>query len=475
MMRSMFSAISGLSSHQARMDVIGNNIANVNTIGFKSSRATFAQAFSQTLSGASAPQAGRGGTNPQQIGLGAKLGSISTIFTQGTPERTDVPTDAMIAGDGFFVVSNDPNYTNRFYTRAGNFDIDSEGNLHLNGNMVLGYSVTEDSFGTSNPVYETELKKLVIDKSSTAPSKGTGVSYDGSAYPTITESGVVLGGNLDAGTTTPADYDLTVAGTQATYAALIGKAGGANISDLPEDAIARDLTYTVFDELGGEHEMRMIFVKGEGAGAGTNDWYVASVAEDGTLKGLGGFDFGADGKPTPTSLDIKVTYDADGNGTAADNELLPNGAPSFMFRVDFSSLTEYDNDSTVSVTDVEGYKSGGFDRFEIGADGIITAVYSNGVMSPIGRLAIANFTNPAGLSNQGGNLFGATPNSGVPSYGGPGQPGFASLMPGNLEMSNVDLSREFTNMIITQRGFQANSRIITTTDEMLQELTNLKR
>ncbi|WZL74847.1 flagellar hook protein FlgE [Clostridiaceae bacterium 35-E11] len=482
MMRSMFSAVSGLSAHQAKMDVIGNNIANVNTIGFKGGRVTFAEAFNQTLKGASAGQGGRGGTNPMQIGLGINVGAVETNHTRGAVERTEIPTDLMINKEGFFIVSDDVNYANRHYTRAGNFSVDKFGNvLTSEGYSVLGYNIDPDTLGQENPTFENELSGLIIPKGKPFPAKSTGKGYDTttSSYPVLVspdDIGVSFDGNLNAGSDIPAEYDGNAIGTPGIGGINdIIKIGNEINKIEPKTAVARDTTFTVFDELGGEHEVRVAFIK-----AAANQWKVCTIDKDGKISDI-------HPKPPATSdyLEFDSTTGKPVNGkeidlivkaaSGNDGDLLPNGAKSFIFRMDLSKITQHDNDSDASATSIVGYKSGSFESFDIGPDGVITVTYSNGEKSPTGRLALAKFKNPAGLVKGQGNMFDVTPNSGMPLIGKPAEAGFSDLSPGSLEMSNVDLSREFTTMITTQRGFQANSKIITTTDEMLQELVNLKR
>ncbi|PID54080.1 MAG: hypothetical protein CSA58_05360 [Micrococcales bacterium] len=282
MLRSLFTGISGLKSHQTMMDVTGNNIANVNTNGYKSSSSQFQDTLSQLLNAASAPVgAGRGGTNPAQVGLGVKLAGITTNFGQGSTQMTGRSLDMLINGDGFFTVQNG---NQEMYTRAGSFSLDRDGNVvTLQGDKVRGY----------------------------AP----------------------------------------------------GAAAGDPLTDL------------------------------------------------------------------------QIVLDDPTNGK--------------------------------------------LESFTIGPDGVITGVYANGTRQEVGTLAIARFANPAGLEKAGNSLYRVSANSGVagtnPETGKPGEPGFGTITTGALEMSNVDLATEFTNMIISQRGFQANSKIISTSDEILQELVNMKR
>lgn len=428
MMRSMFSAVSGLRAHQTRMDVIGNNIANVNTAGFKGSRVTFQEVFSQTIRGAGAPQGNKGGTNPQQVGLGINIASMDTFHIRGSVETTGYNTDAMINGDGFFIVADGDV---RSYTRAGSFGIDEVGNLVTpDGLKVQGYM-----YDSANQRYESALSGLQVSKSTSFP-----------AMATEGDGAVKFGGNLDANTVIIED----------------NPAAGDNISTLVdeygESAVARDTTFTVYDEKGGEHDIRVAFIK-----TADNEYEVWSVDDDENLvEEVGNVEFNSDG-----------TYDA-GELTFTD---LPgkSGADPFSFTVDLSKITEFANESDASAENITGFKQGSLNDFAIDANGVITGYFTNGQMRPIGRIALANFSNPAGLEKTGSNLYRTTANSGEPLIGNPGTGGRGSLNPGALEMSNVDLSREFTNMITTQRGFQANSRVITSSDEMLQEVVNMKR
>ncbi len=421
MMRSMFSGVSGLRAHQTRMDVIGNNIANVNTVAFKSGRVTFQEIFSETLRGASAPnlETGRGGTNPMQIGLGLGVNAIDTIMTRGSTQRTDNPTDLAIEGEGFFIVRGGRGDSFKF-TRAGNFILDKLGNLTTGGGLnVLGWEpelnpVTgEYEFNSESELVELNLlnKQLIEPKATTK---------------------AVMKGNLDAG-----------------YAA--GDTFSAPI--------------TVYDKQGNAYEVKAIFTR-EATTATGSPWNVTftygGTAATGSLQLV----FGKDGRLISTTNNVNVTID------------LPDdaGVDDPTFNVDFSSLTMYASDCSVKTKSVDGYKAGTLSTFSIGADGVITGIYSNGEQQPLGMIALATFDNPAGLQKLGENLFLPTTNSGDFAKGvKPGVDGAGMLSPGTLEMSNVDLSREFTEMIVTQRGFQANSRIISTSDEMLQELVNIKR
>jgi len=474
-MRSMFSGVSGLRAHQLKMDVIGNNIANVNTVGYKSQRATFQEVFNQTIKGAGSPQAGRGGTNPQQIGLGISLASIDTFHIRGAVQRTDNNTDLAINGDGFFILSNSADFLSRTYTRAGNFTLDEYGNLVApNGYRVLGYMEDEERNPApdGSTVLKGVLEGIVISKSK--------------SYPAMATNSATMEGNLDkdlarvpAGTD-PDDIDNYIEYNNLT-----------KTFEVKNGVKVRETTTVFYDSLGGQHKVKFTFIRGLASGtSGTsvgadNEWGViiqnlddmsyfakddsTSVSDPPQLSEIViPIQFDENGKITTGSSNDKATsviLQVPGNGIFEDMEV----------KVDFSNLTQFANESTASITNKNGYPQGYLDTFSIGPTGEIYGIFTNGQSRVIGQIALATFKNPAGLEKTSENMYQVTPNSGEPIIGLPGSSGLGALNPGTLEMSNVDLSAEFTEMITTQRGFQANSRIITTSDEMLQELVNLKR
>lgn len=437
-MRSMFSGVSGLRVHQSKMDVIGNNISNVNTVAFKSGRVTFEQVFSQTLKGASAPDpvTGRGGTNPMQVGLGVGVATVDTIMTNGSVQRTDNPTDLAIEGDGFFIVKGGNADTYRF-TRAGNFGIDKIGNLVTGGGLnVYGWQAyTRQADGTYTFDTETELEPINLYMDDTNNNKKI-ISAKATTYS-------VISGNLDA------SYpELTAAATI--------------------DDAQFSVPMTVYDSLGNPYTVNLSFWKEATGGAGTTwAWEVGPQTGFTYSAANGNFEFDTKGKIVPgasTKPTITITPPA------------TVGSEPIEVQLDFSKLTMYSADSSAKPVSVDGYSSGSLINFSIGSDGIITGIYSNGQQQPLGLIGLASFENPAGLEKSGNNLYTPTTNSGdFKKAVKAGGEGVGMLNPGTLEMSNVDLSAEFTEMIVTQRGFQANSRIITTSDEMLQELVNLKR
>jgi len=415
MMRSMFSGVSGLRNHQIRMDVIGNNIANVNTVGYKKNRVTFQDMLSQNIRGASSPQGGRGGSNPQQVGLGMTVNSIDTIHTQGSSETTGKVTDMMVDGDGFFVVGDG---TNNYYTRAGNFDFDSVGSLITPGGLkVQGW--VADSAGNIDT--SQTISDITIPKGQ-------------SIQPQATSQATYVN-NLDAST--------AVAGT------------------VP-------VMLEAYDSLGNSYSIPALFTK-TGANAWSYSIPAASLPANITAAVVANpaITFNANGTyATPVVPNTTVTLTLNAAVGATTPQVL---------NVDFTGMTQYSSESNALLDSQDGYSSGVLNGYAIDKSGSITGRFSNGLTKQLAQVSLANFNNPGGLSKSGENLYTSSNNSGQPQIGTAGSGGRGDISPNKLEMSNVDLSQEFTDMIITQRGFQANSRIITVSDEMLQELVNLKR
>lgn len=457
MMRSMYSAVSGLKVHQTKMDVIGNNIANVNTVGYKRQTVSFQEVFSQVIRGASAPQDGRGGTNPQQIGLGVNIGAINTIHTKGPAQRTDNPEDLMIDGEGFFAISADPNYENRYYTRAGNFTLDRDGNLvTADGYKVLGYTLDENGKATNT------VTAIQINRSETVA-------------PTAT-SEVEIRGNLDS--------RVEVDDPPHTTDTII------------KDSLGNSYTVTFKFEKTGDTTWIMSVDRITDQATGN---YKEIVAGDNILNGYNSIEleFDLDGKligigeedltEEDVDFDINLTnlnsieFDTDKNGDTITDPVSPAGNLEDINLFDsddeesYNQLTQYANDMDAKPYAQDGNSSGKIEGYSIDASGVVVGVFTNGERKALAQLMLAKFDNPMGLQKMGGNMFVDTRNSGEPQFGLAGSSGYGPIAPGTLEMSNVDLSSEFTDMITTQRGFQANSRVITTSDEMLQELMTIKR
>lgn len=447
MMRSMYSAVSGLRVHQTKMDVIGNNIANVNTVGYKKGQMTFQEVFSQVIRGAGAPQGGKGGTNPQQIGLGVGIGSINTIHTKGPTQTTDNPTDLMIDGEGFFVVTDDTNYENKYYTRAGNFTLDKAGNLVTpDGFKVLGYKVDENENITD------EIGPIVINRSETKA-------------PTATNK-IQFRGNLDSRNDETFTTDTVIKDS-------LGNSYLVKFNFEKDKTVPNKWTMSLDEIKSQDGKIKIEGAKLVGEGAKPVDNMTiefdknGKIAHDDTGKLIGvkelSLSFGdikdADGK------DLGATFGDSGKITIFD----PDDKDSY------NKLTQYANDRDIKPYAENGNSSGKIEGFSIDPSGIVSGIFTNGERKALGQVMLAKFDNPMGLQKLGNNFFVDTRNSGEAQLGKPGISGFGATKSGSLEMSNVDLSMEFTEMITTQRGFQANSRIITASDEMLQELVNMKR
>ncbi len=411
MLRSMFSAISGLRAHQTKMDVTGNNIANVNTVGYKSSTTVFQDTLSQVVRAGGAPAADRGGTNPAQIGLGVKVAAITTNWTQGATQSTGRSTDFMIEGDGFFVTRSG---TEQLYTRAGSFDFDGAGKLVTpDGSVLQGWMATgTGAINTNGPIGDLS------------------VPYGQIVNPRASTAGSLLG-NL------PAD---AATGTTVTSA------------------------ITMYDTLGNPQNVTYSLTK-----MGANDWDLDVIANGVTLINDAAVTYNAAGVMTAPAAPFTLSVNPNTVSAAA--------FPSWntAVTIDLSGVTQFGGSSTVTAPNQNGYAQGSLQSFQLGNDGTIMGVYSNGLRQPLGRLALASFNNPGGLEKAGSSTFRVGDNSGVAMVGEAGAGGRGVLNSGALEMSNVDLAEEFTGLIVAQRGFQANSRVITSSDEILQDLVNLKR
>jgi flagellar hook protein FlgE len=440
MLRSLFAGVSGLRNHQVRMDVIGNNISNVNTVAFKSGRVTFKEGFAQLLQGGSRPPGDQGGINPIQVGLGMQIGSVDTVFSQGNLETTGLNTDVAIQGDSFFVVRKG---NQSFYTRSGNFQIDADGLLvsPTNGFVVQGKSAV-------NGVFQDGIADIRLPFGQKTAAKAT--------------DSIKLAGNLDASVP---DFDLTDpdgAGPATAGFNADTRGVSANKESWTETSI------TAYDSLGTKYDVKVYFWK---TGAGTWDWQVdsdsliAAGVPAASITGGGTFNFDTDGTMLNPQLQT-ITFD-------------PTGANSVSIAMDPGSgvngITQYSATSTAVLRDQNGYTSGTLQNFSIDRAGKITGSFTNGVNVALAQIALADFNNPAGLLRIGDNMYQESSNSGGCVLGFALEGSQSALTSGALEMSNVDLAQEFTAMIVAQRGFQANSKVITTSDEMLQELVNLKR
>jgi flagellar hook protein FlgE len=630
MLRSLQSGVSGVKSHQTMLDVVGNNISNVNSVGFKKSRVTFQDLLYQNMRGATAPVDNMGGTNPMQIGLGVNVAAIETIQTQGPPQYTGNRTDLAIQGDGYFIVGSGEGAS---YTRAGNFVLDGNGNMVQSGTglRLMGYKVEVDPndptryiagtdlqginipvgqkleamattlvgfrcnldsrvgsylpFGfegenvTFNPVINgqevqigffegddaTGFINVTFEDSPLLSINLSGVDSDGPVFANA--SGIItIGGDSYTVTFTGADNALTITDDGgnvvweadlsnyfnfATFAAedsggdsfnfvaefdppgeelhLWGYDGTTLVhyyydvtmdeegrfetialnsgSSIPSDddfsfspvvssggyaitfedpsqpaseqvllTLSQQLDSThsakldIYDSLGNPHTLEVKWSK-----IGPNQWsWMAYFPDEPGLSGSSGvIGFGPDGKVS-------------GGGTVSmDVDFGAYGADVSTITLDFSGeslgkdlvdgVTQYGSGFTTKAYYQDGYPMGVLQDFSVGQDGTIVGSYSNGRNKTLYSLPVALFANPQGLVKEGETLFSVSPNSGLPEIVTPQEGGAGSILGGTLEMANVDLTEEFVNLILAQRGFQANARVITTSDQVLEELINIKR
>lgn len=578
MMRSLFSGVSGLKTHQTKMDVIGNNIANVNTVAYKSSSIVFGELMSQTTQRASGPnaQTGVGGTNAKQIGLGVRSGAINTaIASQGAAQSTGNPFDIMINGDAFFVVSNG---SENFFTRDGSFYVDAAGNLAMTGTgyNVMGWKVDETTgnikqdsvsalriMSAANMTYPPEATTKayvsgILDKNDTDVTSAGGKVmnlnfYDSRGYSYTAKLAMKQSDNKDEysleldslldsqgnkvdisevtmGATTTQYVSSSIKFDSETYnwnALELQDANGNVLADLSEifsgtgGAINYEATVgtghpSVEDQLnnlakaygyeGEAEDFLNLLVPVTTNDGGTPDDVSDDTVENFSVMTLLSNKGNASTNPS-FDLDAEtiesvgryfegsmVTFNpntgkfsginGDPSVTTVNLGLSQLGGNFSDITVDFATISSVNNKgtSTANATSGDadglgtGRRLGEMSGVTIQKDGMIYATYDNGMTKLLGQIAVAEFANPSGLEKQGNNLYSATLNSGefdgigvdITANGG-------AMSTGQLEMSNVDLSAEFTEMITTQRGFQANSRIITVSDTLLEELTNLKR
>lgn len=690
MMRALFAGVSGMRNHLVRLDVIGNNIANVNTVAFKSSRVTFEEAFAQLVQGASRPPGDLGGINPIQVGLGMNIGSIDQNFTQGNLESTGVITDLAIQGDGFFVASDG---TRTFYTRAGNFQLDADGRLVSPTNGFVVQGIVADSngklasgsaigdvvlpFGQKSPARATTKMSLAGNLDARAAPLGTILITDGQVFAiekTTSNGGagsdvnglyangaadsVILGMTANSTTVTVADgttsktytyvgvdtgvgdlafnslkdliaeinndfatmgavlsdttgaITFTAGGAAITLSVTssnsalgqslgaangaIAAAGAATTDEFSHVAIGTDLlldlrngagaslglsaaddilidgsrggtaatqgTLTVaagstYDDLLKEVDQTLNIANSTGVGSNPLTGALTITGDGGLVNaltginirvvGVGNFNAIFDSQPgnyisqqvatdvshqtaisvfdsmgNPHALTITftkdptqanrwtwgasvaspatttggssgaVTFDSDGrletftyDGGASSFQFDPNTGASSPLDIrlesgtlgDINGLSQFASTSNAVASGQDGIPMGNLEDIQIDSLGVITGFFTNGVSQTLAQIALASFNNPSGLLRRGDNMYEESANSGVGVIGFSGTSNQSTITPGALESSNVDLSQEFTSMITAQRGFQANARVITTADEMLAELVNLKR
>ncbi len=551
MQSSLYTGISGLNANMSNLSVIGNNISNVNTVGFKGSRVTFGDVLSQTLSGGS-------GTN--QIGLGVQMGSIQKVFNQGAFETTGNTLDLAISGNGFYMVT-DPTLNTTYYSRAGQFSTDKDGFItNPEGLRLQGY-MANTAGNLQNTIQDLQLSTKTIMPNATtsavlyanlnnnAPITGfaftsgtndqIAFNVGGTDYTAslITDGGLVSGGAATGDEVASAiksalqaqngnndtytvEYDdqtgiftiandtgnasaITIDWNGSSSQTLLGYTGVAstNIAVSANDSAAAKVAggafdlnaagdtsnfstpVTVYDSLGNDHVVTLYFRKDSLDATGNAwEWFGVVDAAESTsgsteIQAQGSVTFNTSGALYSESA---VTYPTGGfnfTGGALQNQMI-----SFDFGTSITQggtgadgTTQVDTTTGVGKLIQDGYSSGTLQRVSVDQDGILKGIFSNGNDLVLGQVLLADFSSPTGLESAGMNLYKETFDSGQPLIGGAGSAGRGLIKSSTLELSNVDIAREFVNMITAQRGFQANSKIITTTDELLAELVNLKR
>lgn len=421
MLQALLAGVASIKAQQTRMNVIGNNLSNVNTTAYKGSRVTFQDMIAQTIRGAARPTGPLGGTNPIQFGLGVLVAGTDVNNEQGSLNATNRPTDMAIQGNGYFLVSNGDRAA---YTRDGAFDLDANGDLvhRATGERLLGW--TADN-ATGN-----------IDTNAVVGPQSTLNVPLGSRTAVQVTTNATWAGNLDA------REPITAAPLPPTT-----------------NSAWRSALVRVFDSQGAQHDVTLHVIK-----TANNEWtWQMSGGSTASVSGTGTLQFNSDGSlvaGSPGTVTITPTS---------------GGAPAFNVDLDFSKLSQLAAETQVQASNQNGFPPGSLQGFSIGVDGVVTGLFTNGLTRPLGQIATAIFPNNNGLERMGSNLWRNTDNSGVPVVGPPRSGGRGSISSGFLEQSNVDIGAEFTDLIVTQRGFQANTRVVTTVDEMLQDLLSMKR
>jgi flagellar hook protein FlgE len=427
----MLAGVASIKAQQTRMNVIGNNLANINTTAFKSSRVTFQDMINQTVRGATRPDngGGLGGVDPTQLGLGVTIGVTEVNQEQGSLNATNRPTDLAIQGPGFFMVSDGDQIS---FTRDGGFNLDANGDLvaSATGQKLLGWPA--DAVGHIDSTKQIKPTDNI---------------------------------NIPVGVLKAVQQT-----TQVTFS------GNLSAVSAPADTLSTQVT--VYDGLGNSHLLTIQYSNHQvppsaGGPAGTTsswDW----AAFEGSA---------ATGTPigsSATAGNSRLYFDATGQlltPTGSFNVTVPaaNGATSVPISMDFSRISQLNTSSQVNPTGQNGFPPGSLSSFSIGADGVVTGNFSNGLNRVLGQIAMSVFPNPGGLERIGSNLWRSTDNSGLAVTGPPRDGSMGAISAGFLEQSNVDVGNEFSDLIVTQRGFQANTKIVTTVDEMMQDLINMKR
>jgi flagellar hook protein FlgE len=417
-------AVSGIKAASTNLGIIGNNIANAGTTGFKSSRGDFTDVFATSLLGVS----------QNAIGKGVAVNGVNQSFSQGNITFTDNVLDMAVNGSGFFVLNDGGT---QVYSRAGNFQVDRSGFVvNAAGQQLMTFNTTEAGNPTGG------MSPLHIDTSLIQP-EGT------------TE--VTMSANLDSRATPPA-----VPWPGAGFDAF------ASPPTAPDpDMFNSSTSVTIYDSLGNAHTQSLYFVKT----ATSNEWNVYTLIDGVSQTGPDTVTFDSSGKIPTASLPVEVSV---AGWTPQDSAGAANGAAAQNFTLDLSKLTQFGNEFSVSSIDQDGFTTGQLRGVEVGEGGIVYARFTNGQSRALGQVALADFANTAGLQPLGGSIWAETFTSGQPTLSNPGTGGVGVVQSGALEDSNVEVTQELVDMIVAQRNFQANAKVIQTEDTVTQAIINLR-
>jgi len=417
-------AVSGIKAAATNLGIIGNNIANAGTTGFKSSRGDFTDVFASSLLGVS----------HNAIGKGVAVNGVNQSFSQGNITYTDNVLDMAVNGSGFFVL-NDAG-TN-VYSRAGNFQVDRSGFVvNSSGQQLMTFNTTETGTPTGG------MSALEIDTSLIQPAATSAVS---------------MTANLDSRALPPA-----VAWPAAGFDAF-----AATPTAPDPDMFNSSTSVTIYDSLGNSHTQSLYFVKA----AAANEWNVYSLIDGVSQTGPDTITFDSSGKVPAASLPLEISV---AGWTPLDNTGVANGAGAQAFNVDIGKLTQFGSEFSVSSIDQDGFTTGQLRGVEVGDGGVVYARFTNGQSRALGQVALADFSNTAGLQPLGGSIWAETFTSGQPTLSAPGSGGVGVVQSGALEDSNVEVTQELVDMIVAQRNFQANAKVIQTEDTITQAIINLR-
>jgi len=432
MEQSLIAAVSGIESNQTYLDVIGNNIANSDTTGYKAEDPIFTDLLAEQIAGASAPTPGQSaGINPIAVGSGVRVGAVTNDQSQGAIQQTNTPTDVAIQGSGFLVASQNGE---QFYTRAGNLALDANGDLTTpTGALIQGWQAdAQGSIDTNAPV--------------------TAISVpSGQVMAALATTSFTMGGNLPAwsGTGTPPVITTTMNGY-----------------DSLGNTVPLTLTFSAVANTANEWTMQAtVPSNGSTVSLFTTAPTITFNPTSGQISGISGITANTNGSFSVPVSAMPAGY----TFPAGDKWAIQFAAPGSI-----DAVTQFGGEQTAQMSSQDGNAAGTLESFTIGGDGVIRGAFSNGLTTPIAQLALADFANPEGLIDDGNLMYSASANSGQPAVGPTGTGGRGTLLGGSLESSNVDLATQLTDMIEAQEAYQANTKVVSTTSTVLQSLVQMQ-